>query len=1001
MSQWRARFEETSTGEAVLDWLGDFYHVLLVAGLMGFMLWNRVRTWPRFVVSGEVLFSGNDPWYHYRQIVYTVHHWPETMPFDPWTYFPHGTASGQFGTFYDQVIATFANIVGLGDPGQHTVAMVALFAPAVVGVAAAIPAYYIGRRLGGRVGGVTSVTVVALSAGSFLQRSMVGFVDHQVAEALLQPLGVLGVMVAVAVANREKPIYEQFVERDFAALRRTLGWSAIAGVAVTLYLWVWPPGVLLLGILGAYFVVQLSIEFVKGSSPEHTAIAGAVAMTVTGLTSIASLRVLEITATDSSLLQPLLAFAVAFGCVYMAWLARVWERGDRSRRQYPLAVLGTIVAVAVLMWLVTPDLFSYFVDQVLRVVGFTTSPTAGTVGEANPLRQPIKLVQGNGFGVFLALVGALGILGQQSLDDDPAPEKMLVVVWVVFLTAATFTQVRFSYYLTFPVAALTGYVVSGTVSWIDLDGDGLEFYQITALFAILLVVVAPMFLFVSPLTVGDQNGPGGGIQGWSQSLDWMDGHTPQEGHLEGNTNQLEYYGTYHATSDFDYPPGTYGVMSWWDYGHWITSYGQRIPNANPFQQGAHTAANFLLAPNETYGNQVLNSVSEPGSPTRYVMVDWKMINVYGGPQFGGKFFAPPRFSDLGNQSDYYRPVYVQSSNGITARMYYHRQAYYDSMAVRLYRYHGSAVRPQPIVFNWNIESNDRGSYPAVTQGQRNVRIFRSMAAARRFVRNDSTSQIGGIGPFPQERVPALQHYRLVGTSNLSAGASGRFINGMRVRLRGVGRRGVFFRTSPQWTKVFERVDGATIDGTGPANATVAANVTMYNPASNSTFQYRQQAHTGPEGHFQMTVPYSTTGYDNWGPENGYTNVSVRARGPYTLRAASQQNRTIYRWNATVDVPEGNVIGQGDGPITVHMQRHEYASFGNATGNATGGNATSNTTDAGTTGGNTTGSGSSGGGNTTSDGQGLIAPATSDGQGPIAPATSDGQGPIAPARRVRP
>ena len=34
-----------------------------------------------------------------------------------------------------------------------------------------------------------------------------------------------------------------------------------------------------------------------------------------------------------------------------------------------------------------------------------------------------------------------------------------------------------------------------------------------------------------------------------------------------------------------------------DYGHWITTLGERIPTANPFQQNARQAANFLLVPN--------------------------------------------------------------------------------------------------------------------------------------------------------------------------------------------------------------------------------------------------------------------------------------------------------------------------------------------------------------------------------------------------------------------
>ncbi len=72
------------------------------------MLWNRVRSWQNFIVDGEVLFSGNDAWYHYRSTQYVVQNWPSTMPFDPWTNFPYGTSNGQFGTLFDQIIATVA-----------------------------------------------------------------------------------------------------------------------------------------------------------------------------------------------------------------------------------------------------------------------------------------------------------------------------------------------------------------------------------------------------------------------------------------------------------------------------------------------------------------------------------------------------------------------------------------------------------------------------------------------------------------------------------------------------------------------------------------------------------------------------------------------------------------------------------------------------------------------------------------------------------------------------
>ncbi len=80
------------------------------------MLWIRLRSYDAFIREGTVFFSGNDAWYHLRQVEYTVRNWPATMPFDPWTEFPFGRTAGQFGTIYDQLVATAALVVGLGRP---------------------------------------------------------------------------------------------------------------------------------------------------------------------------------------------------------------------------------------------------------------------------------------------------------------------------------------------------------------------------------------------------------------------------------------------------------------------------------------------------------------------------------------------------------------------------------------------------------------------------------------------------------------------------------------------------------------------------------------------------------------------------------------------------------------------------------------------------------------------------------------------------------------------
>ena len=959
MSHSRGTSAENPEPESTLDRVKTWYHVPALLLVLGFMLWNRARNYSRYIVDGEVLFTGTDPWYHYRSTMYVVRNWPATMPFDPWTYFPIGNRTGQFGTLMDQVFGTVAIIIGLGDPSAHTVALVALFAPPAMGALAAIPTYYIGRRLAGRIGGVTAAVILALSAGTFLQRSLVGVYDHQVAEGLLQVTSILGMMVALSVAERDKPVYEQFLDRDILGLRATVGYSMLAGIAISLYLWTWPPAVLLLGIVGTFFLLWLNIEFVRGKSPEHAAIVGAVSMGTVAVLQLAVLQQLTISAVDHTLLQVLLAAAIAGGCVFMAWLARFVEANDYDRNLYPIIVGGILATIAVLAAVLTPDLFNYFTSQVLRVLGFTASPSARatSVGEATPLRNPGRLYQYHGLALFAAIIGGVLILFNQLFDTDASAERFLLVVWFAFILAASFTQIRFGVYLVFPVAALSAVAVDYVVQWTNFSlDDGVKAYEVITIASVVLVLFGTLLL-VSPtaMAVGDSASAGQEPAAWSESLDWLDENSPEEGaYGTGGNGTLDYYGTYADQEDYDYSEGEYGVMSWWDYGHIITVQGERIPNANPFQQGATTAANFLLAPNETQANNVLADIDEDDAKTRYVAVDWKMANTYS--RAGGKFFAPPRFygvSDV-SASDYYSTV--QSRENPRQYMNYRTQDYYESMVVRLYEYHGSAKEPQsasqPFVYvvDWEraTTSSGRTVRASPEDGSSTVKRFQSMEAARNYTESDATSQIGGFGAQPGERVPALEHYRYVGSSETSAYSSGAYTQRQLIESAVFGRlptqesttgtcadnqtamslgnqtyctpdaaAQTMDHTNPAWTKIFERVPGGTIEGTAPENTTVEASVPMRNSVTNETFTYSQRAEVGADGRFEMTVPYSTTGYEDWGTDEGYTNVSVRAEGPYEF-AIPVRVRASVPLNGTANVTEGQVVGENESATTVNL-----------------------------------------------------------------------------------
>ncbi|MFB6269957.1 MAG: oligosaccharyl transferase, archaeosortase A system-associated [Halobacterium sp.] len=1049
MSETNEESRESSLSvDSALDALEDWYHLPTLAAVVAFMFWVRVQAWKNFTQNGEVYFSGNDAYYHFRQVMYTVEHWPATMPYDVWTGFPSGTIAGQFGTLFDQIVATAALVIGLGDPSQNTIAMTLLFAPAVFGALLAIPAYFIGKRMGGRLGGLFAAVILALLPGYFLQRSLVGAADHNGAEPLFQSMAVLATMVALAFAEREKPVYEQFLDRDVAGLRGVVGWSVIAGVATAVYLWMWPPGVLLVGIFGAFYLVKLVSDYYSGTSPDHAAIVGAISMTTTGVLLLSSIGESGFGVSGFSLLQPVVSLAVAFGCLFLAALARFWDDQEFSDSGYVAATFGILVVGLGVLTVVAPSFWSMIQSNLLNYIGLSSTAGTRTIGEAQPflsrtsryglgtfgvvfleyglafftailaagwiLLRPhlasgnLKRVGGAASAVVLVAIvymwptvpswvgGLFGLGGQLTalgivavtmaaviVTGDYEGEELLVVVWGAFITSAAFTQVRFNYYLVVPVVALNAYLLGNILAFVDLDKpaaqiEEVDWYQVGTVVMVVLLVLVPIAAPVvaeasdndsaprqtSPITltneqnqrvplqgvttIGSSNGPGA-VTSWDDAMTWFKQNTPAQGNYggAGNADQLDYYGTYSRTSDFDYPEGAYGVMSWWDYGHWMTVEGQTIPHANPFQQNAVSAANYLLSQNESEAQNVLTEVQEDDAKMRYVAVDWKMVTVPL-PSLGAgqsKFSAPIVFYDGPHNfssSDFYKQAITANfEQGQLTNARYLRQApllkqqdYYESMMVRLYRYHGSAKQPQPVVFDWRRNYGDRAVL--FDSNTTNVRQFENMSAARAYVKNDSTSQIGGFSDVPSEYVPALEHYRMIGVSDESAAPANLWLT----------RSEFNAQYYPTWVKLFERVEGATIEGTGPANTTltVTANfeiTEMRNEQGQApTFPYTQRVQTDANGNFELTVPYSTTGYDQYGPENGHTNVSVRATGPYTVttgNVTTEDLRTV-KWNATTHVTEGQVIGENSTASTVELERHVVDTPEGAQNNTSSGSA---------------------------------------------------------------
>jgi len=412
----------------------------------------------------------------------------------------------------------------------------------------------------------------------------------------------------------------------------------------------------------------------------------------------------------------------------------------------------------------------------------------------------------------------------------------------------------------------------------------------------------------------------------------MNDETPQPGELEGADNPMELYGTYErpADSDFDYPEGAYGVQSWWDYGHWITTRAERIPNANPFQQNAGEAADYLLAPSEEASREVLTSQSEEGANTRYVMVDWQMASP------SSKFGAPVTFySGNETRSDFNRVLYQQTEQGgFRTVTQVNTQRYHESQMIRLYEHYGSAVDPEPVVVDWEPRTAQTASGEQVSVNvipndpTTTVRQFDNVTAAREYVEEDGSAQIGGVGDLPSERVTALEHHRLVHASQAQGQSpSARQIQVLQqlvpegTSVEDILGESFLAAFQDDFVKTFERVPGATIEGSGAEpGEEVNATVVMEKP-NGQTFEYTQYAEADENGNFEFTVPYSTTGYDEFGPENGYTNTSVRATGAYTITTPETTGDDLFTTQRVgeVDVTEAQVVGEDDAAATVELE----------------------------------------------------------------------------------
>ena len=726
------------------------------------------------ILGGEwVKFSGSDAYFHMRLVDNLVHNFPHLTAFDPYLIFPGGGGVGGI-RFFDQLLAGIIWLVGLGSPTQHTIDVVGAYFPAVLAALTVIPVYFIGKELFGRWAGVLSAGLIAIMPGEFLGRSILGFTDHHVAEVLFTAVAVMFLIMAIRRADQAKLTFDHVRRLDWSVLKWPMVFSFLAGLFLGIYIYTFLGALIFVFIIFIYFVVQFIIDHLRRKSTDYLCFTGFVFFLVA---LVISLLVSAGVLYTASLVISLLALVVLSG---ISWLM---ARREINPAFYPLALLGVGLAGLGIFYAASPTIFRAMLDSFSV---FTPTITSLTTIEVQPIFSPggnfsLYVVWGNfTTGFFFFWIG-LGLL-IWSIYKQGGDGKALLVVWSLVMFAAMVGQRRFAYYFAVNVALLTGYLSWRALSLIGLKeltaagavdtakkepakkappsrargrraaqkktGFTITVTQVNVTLAAIIVFFAAYFPnLVVPGTAIDtakqaQFAPS---DAWLSSLDWLRENTP-----EPLGNPDAYYGLYDpppSGQSYAYPASAYGVLSWWDYGYWITRMGHRIPNANPSQkpEAIKAVASFFTSQNETSANDI---AQELGS--RYVVMDYETAFT--------KLYAVILWS--GNEQLLLGDIYYLSEENTTQQYLY--PEYYRLLSTRLYNFDGQAVTPQStrVISYRDVMTPDGMFYKEVTSTQ----DFATYEEAEAYLQSQESGnyRIVGTDPFSSP-VPleALAHYRLV------------------------------------------------------------------------------------------------------------------------------------------------------------------------------------------------------------------------------------------------
>jgi dolichyl-diphosphooligosaccharide--protein glycosyltransferase len=781
----------------------------------------RVIPYKTVFTDAGIGFTTNDAWYHMRTVGFLLANYPTHMVYNPLTNYPYGGAL-HFGVLFDQMIAIPALILGLGNPSAELISAIGALLPAVLGALVVIPVYYIGKQVYGERTAILSATFITLASGQFLSRSMIGFTDHHIAEVLFSTLFIMFFMRALTAGKVR--ISEEIKVSNYESLKKVTFYSILAGASFAAYQLAWVGAALFILIIGAYVVIQYSMDAIKGRNSKYLELTG---MITFGISAILILPFVELSNGFSqyfySQFHVIVPLGAGFGIFMLNKIKEEMKKRDIEGCYYPVVIFGLGIIGLIFTKVALPSIYALILETPAFIFAVQTGG-ASTIAEASSmfyLGETFTLSRAcSNFTVFAFISSGLMliVLGIGAIFRSDKHEVALLFVWSAFILMAMYGQNRFAYYYSVNVAVLCALFCSILLKGVKFDTyldsinglsfikdapkivKSLNFEQFIILFIIVGCFIYPMIMAVIPYTAGNVDPD----PAWKESCEWLGNNTPDIGMDFNGVYEAPEYGT-----PYEYPDTAYGVMSWWDYGHYIEIFAHRIPNANPFQAGIGGrgtneteenkagAASFFTSSTEEEATAVLEAVhpAEDKAGARYIMSDANMaMNI---------FMAMAAWTR--DTEGYYQEVWT----GASGYQYVPSKRYFDSMEARLHILDGNGLTQYRLI-------HESMSYTTQEMGYKQV-------------------------------------YNYLYGGNLAIDSSG-------------------------YVKTFEYVKGAKVTGTVTPNEKVIISVPI-KTNQGRTFVYSQETTSDASGKYIFVVPYSTTG-----SIEGETRFDTMSTGSYTIKS---------------------------------------------------------------------------------------------------------------------